>query len=61
MSQLINRRNLVKYGLAILSALSLGHWRIPASFSDGPSEALDKSGSSSRQRGSLFGYKGNVP
>ena len=68
MSQPINRRNLVKYGLTILSALSFGHWRVPAPFLDGPREALaksgqssGKSGSSSSRRSSLFGYKGNIP
>jgi hypothetical protein len=68
MSQPINRRNLVKLGLAILSALSFGHWRVPVPFLDGPREASaksgqssGKSGSSSSQSGSLFGYRGNVP
>ena len=68
MSQPITRRNFVKYGLAILGALSLGHWRVPVPFLDGPREASAKSspssgkrGSSSSQRGSLFGYIGNVP
>ena len=68
MSQPITKRNLVKLGLAILGALSLGHWRVPVPFLNGPREASAKSGpssgkngSSSSQRGSLFGYRGNVP
>jgi|CXWL01.1.fsa_nt_gi FtsP/CotA-like multicopper oxidase with cupredoxin domain len=65
MSESINRRNLVKLGLASLGALTLGQWRVPVPFLDGPSEALAKSGSSSSggsasttTSGSrLFGYK----
>ena len=68
MSQPITKRNLVKLGLAILGALSLGHWRVPVPFLNGPREASaksgqpsGKSGSSSNQRSSLFGDKGNIP
>lgn len=40
MSQPINRRKLVKYGLATLGALSLGQSGLPAPFLNGPKEAL---------------------
>lgn len=57
MSNPINRRNLVKYGLAGLSAFALGHWRLPIPFLEGPREASAKSGPPSSKSGRLFGYK----
>lgn len=57
MSQPINRRNLVKYGLATLGALSLGQWRLPVPLLNGPSEALAKSSPSSGRSGTVFGYR----
>jgi FtsP/CotA-like multicopper oxidase with cupredoxin domain len=64
MSQSINRRNLVKYGLAGLGAFALGHWRLPVPFLNGPQEALAKSGPSSGNGGTVssqssprFGYR----
>ena len=64
MSQSINRRNLVKYGLASLGAFTLGHWRFPAPFLEGPREASAKSGPSSGNGGTVssqssprFGYR----
>jgi hypothetical protein len=64
MSHPFDRRQLVKYGLASLGALTLGQWRIPAPFLNGPSEALAKSGPTpgkvsapSSQSGTLFGYR----
>jgi hypothetical protein len=57
MSQPINRRNLVKYGLAGLGAFALGHWRLPAPFLEGPREASAKNGPSSSKSGTLFGYR----
>lgn len=59
MPQPINRRNLVKYGLATLGAFTLGHWRPPVPLLNGPSDALAKSGpsSGSSKSGTLFGYR----
>lgn len=64
MSEPINRRNLVKYGLAGLGAFALGHWRLPIPLLEGPHEASAKSGpssgkvgSSSSQSSTLFGYR----
>jgi FtsP/CotA-like multicopper oxidase with cupredoxin domain len=57
MSQPINRRNLVKYGLAGLGAFALGHWRFPIPFLEGPREASAKSGLSSSKSGTVFGYR----
>jgi len=59
MPQPINRRNLVKYGLATLGAFTLGHWRPPVPLLNGPSDALVKSGpsSGSSKSGTLFGYR----
>ncbi|TKB72861.1 MAG: hypothetical protein E8D45_09685 [Nitrospira sp.] len=52
-----NRRHLVKYSLASLGAITLGHWRLPIPFLDGPREALAKSSLSSSKSGTLFGYR----
>ncbi len=57
MSKPINRRNLVKYGLAGLGAFALGHWRFPIPLLDGPGEASAKSGPSSSKSGTLFGHR----
>jgi FtsP/CotA-like multicopper oxidase with cupredoxin domain len=57
MSHPINRRNLVKYGLAGLGAFALGHWRLPVPFLEGPREASAKSGPSSSKSGTLFGHR----
>jgi FtsP/CotA-like multicopper oxidase with cupredoxin domain len=61
----MNRRNLVKLGLATLGAFTLGQWKTPFPFLDGPKEASAKSGSSSSggststttSGSQLFGYK----
>ncbi len=57
MSQPINRRNLVKYGLAGLGAFALGHWRFPIPLLEGPHEASAKSSPSSSRSGTVFGYR----
>ena len=57
MSQPINRRNLVKYGLAGLGAFALGHWRFPIPLLEGPREASAKSGTPSSKGGLFFGHR----
>ncbi len=57
MSQPINRRNLVKYGLAGLGAFALGHWRFPIPLLEGLREASAKSGTPSSKSGLFFGYR----
>ena len=57
MAEPINRRNLVKYGLAGLGAFALGHWRFPIPLLEGPREASAKSSPSSSKSGTVFGYR----
>ena len=59
MAESINRRNLVKYGLATLGAFTLGQWRPPVPFLEGPSEASAKSGPSSGKSGSSSSQSGS--
>jgi FtsP/CotA-like multicopper oxidase with cupredoxin domain len=57
MSQPINRRNLVKYGLAGLGAFALGQWRFPIPLLEGPREASANSGTPSSKNGLFFGHR----
>lgn len=57
MSHPFDRRDLLKYGLASLGALTLGHWRPPVPLLNGPQEALAKSSPASSKSGTVFGYK----
>ena len=57
MSHPLDRRHLLKYGLATLGAFTLGHWRLPVPLLDGPREAWAKSSPSSGKSGTFFGYR----
>ncbi len=57
MSHPFGRRNLLKYGLASLGALTLGHLRPPVPLLNGPSEASAKSSPLPSKSGAVFGYR----
>lgn len=57
MSHPLDRRHLLKYGLATLGAFTLGHSRLPVPLLEGPREALAKSSPSSSTSGMVFGYQ----